>query len=128
MNDPRHMWIPPFRVISEQPGPADFCLVLFAEGRRVSVHNVADYCDSLRRAYQVADKLQCQVKLLPMTAAELNAFLHITSENIVKNTADDPAMRQLVVSACKETVVSSNDQLARANALEILVQTGLGAW
>jgi hypothetical protein len=127
MNDATQMWMPSYRVIYAPPAPVDFCLVLFADGRRVSVHNVADYDEVLQKANRLADEMQCQMKLLPMTAAELNAFLNINPSNFEQNTADDPVMRQVVVNACKETVISSNDQLARKNALEILVQLGLVA-
>jgi uncharacterized protein (DUF2236 family) len=127
MNDATQMRMPTYRVIAAEPGPADFCLVLFADGRRVSVYSVADYHKAFKEAFQVAEQRQCQMKLLPMTAAELNAFLNICPENLVQNTTGDPAMRQLVVSACKETLIKSNDQSARANALELLVQLRLVA-
>ena len=125
MNNATQMWMPTYRVIHTPPGPADFCLVLFADGQRVSVHNVANYDEALKKANRLADELQCQMKLLPVTAAELNAFLNINPASLAQNTADDPTMRQLVVSACKETLIKSNDQSARNNALEILVQLGL---
>lgn len=127
MNDATQMWMPSYRVICAQPGPGDFCLVLFADGRRVSVHNVANYDEAFKQANRLADEMQCQMKLLPVTAAELNAFLNINPGNLAQNTAGDPAMRQLVVSACKETLIKSNDQSARANALDLLVQLGLVA-
>jgi hypothetical protein len=124
MNDATQMWMPKYRVIHAPPGPADFCLVLFADGRRVSVHNVANYDEVLKQANRLADELRCQMKLLPMTAAEVMAFLNISPANFGQDTADDPAMRQLVVSACKETVINSNDPSARSNALDVLVQLG----
>ena len=127
MNDATQMWMPNYRVIYAPPGPADFCLVLFADGRRVSVHNVANYDEALKQASRLADELRCQMKLLPMTAAEVIAFLNISPGSLSQNTADDPTMRQLVVSACKETLIKSNDQSARANALDLLVQLGLVA-
>ena len=124
MNDATQMWMPRYRVICAQPGPGDFCLVLFADGRRVAVHNVANYDEAFKQANRLADELQCQMKLLPMTAAELNVFLNINPGSLAQNTADDPAMRQLVVSACKETLINSKDQSARENALDLLVQLG----
>ena len=127
MNDITQMWMPSYRVICAQPGPRDFCLVLFADGKRVAVHNVANYDEAFHQANRLADELQCQMKLLPMTAAELIAFLNINPSQLTQNTADDPAMRQLVVSTCKETLIKSNDQSARANALDLLVQLGLVA-
>jgi hypothetical protein len=127
MNDLTQMWMPSYRVICAEPGPRDFCLVLFADGKRVAFHNVANYDEAFKQANRLAEELQCQMKLLPMTAAELNSFLNINPGSLDQNLGDDPAMRQLVVSACKETLIKSNDQSARINALEILIQLRLVA-
>lgn len=124
MGDATQTWMPAYRVITEQPGPADFCLVLYADGRRISVHNAADWAEVLSQARRLAEELKSQIKLLPMTAAELITFLNINPVQLAQNTADDPAMRQLVVSACKETLIKSNDQSARLFALDLLVQLG----
>lgn len=93
-------------------------------GKRISVYTVDQYPAAGELARRMAVQFQVQVKLLTMTAAELHAFLNVNPGDLFSDPEGDATMRALVVKTCKETPVSSNDQSARADAFNLLVQFG----
>lgn len=117
-------WLPKYRVIAAEPSPRDICLVLYADGRRVSVHTVDEFEAVAALAKRLAEQFQCQMKLLPMTGAELLAFLNVAPGKLFDAPEEDAEMRALAITTCRSALLNSNEPSVRADAMALLVNLG----
>ena len=116
-------WWPRYKVMTDQPGPRDVALLVFADGKRVGMFPVADYERVLANVRQLAEVAKAQVKLLPVTGQELLGFLGTTAAKLGagRSHEHDAWDRHLVVNACTEALQKSDDPGVRKDAYDMLV-------
>lgn len=119
-------WASANRVMAFDPGPRDICVVTLLNGRRAAIDHVCDYEKALYAASELAGRVSVPVKVLPMGAAELVAFLRLSPADFAGPAADDAEMRELAVHTCRDALLNSDDRTVRQDAHDLLTALGAG--
>ncbi|WP_126175020.1 hypothetical protein [Tsuneonella rigui] len=116
-------WEPRHRLTTVAPGKSDLFVVTLIDGKRAMVSAIVDYNDALAKARAFHRDHPCQIKVLPMTGAEVhNLFGLCAPEGPQPMTEDE---RRLVVSTLTQIARDSTDADARGEAFELLTRMGL---
>lgn len=118
-------WRPRFRAMCPDPGPADLFLVVFIDGRRITIQPAADHAHWRGVAERLAESQRCQVKVLPMSGEELLNFLGIAPAARQPIETLDPAFREQAVRNCMDVIRECGSQEDREQALSLLNQIGV---
>ena len=117
-------WRPRYRAICPEPGPDDLFLVVLIEGKRLAMHPAADHARWRWAAEQLAERQQCQVKILPMTGDEMLNFYGIKPAPPQPIENMDPAFREQAIKNCMDVLRECGSQEDREQALKLLAHLG----
>lgn len=115
-------WESRHRCTAVAPGKLDLFVLTLVEGRRVNIDPVTEYDAALRRARAFHRDHRCQVKMLPMTGAELRNYLGMSLPEHPQPV--DAADFQEMVNTLQQVARDSSDADARADALDLLAELG----
>lgn len=116
-------WEPGYRCMTIAPGKLDLFVLTLVDGRRAALDPITDYDDALARAGAFHRDHPCQIKVLPMTGAELFNLLGITRPE--RPQPFDADLHRSAVDRLWQIVRDSHDHDARADALALLTDMGL---
>lgn len=116
-------WQPRHRVTTISPGKLDLFVVTLIDGARAAIDPVTGYEAALAKAQSFHRDRPCQIKVLPMTGAEVRNLLGISLP--ARPEPMDAALRQQFVATLTQIVRDSNDGDARAAALALLTDMGV---
>ena len=116
-------WGPRHRVTTISPGKLDLFVVTLIDGLRAQLGPITDYDAALARAEEFHRDHPCQIKVLPVTGAEVRNLLGIKLPDHPEPM--DAALRQQFVATLTQITRENSDGDARRDAFDLLEDLGV---